>query len=80
MLPNRVEGAGEGQALTLELPPGLQRVEGAETQPVAEGADGNGTVLWKARVLQSGTHTLRVRTSHGTVYTRTLTITPADGK
>src|SRR5207244_3678750 len=72
----RVAAPGEGQALTLELPPGLERVEGAETQPVpAAAADGAALVLWKARVLRPGTYVVRVHSGNGTVYTRTLTIT-----
>jgi hypothetical protein len=73
----RVDGAGEGQMLTLELPPGLERAEGAETQPLTADADGAAVVLWKARVLRHGTYTLRVRTGNGTVYTRTLTVEAA---
>src|SRR5439155_462026 len=40
-----------GQTLALELPPGMERVEGKEEQPVpAATASGNSLVLWKARV------------------------------
>ena len=44
-----------GQSLTLELPDGLERLEGKETQPVPAGdADGNRLIQWKARVLRPG--------------------------
>jgi hypothetical protein len=77
----RVENPGEGQSLTLELPAGMERVEGAETQPVpGAGTDEAGTVMWKARVLRPGTYTIRVRSGNGTVLTRTVTITPVNGK
>ena len=77
----RIEEPGEGEALTLELPPGLALVEGAETQPVpAAGPDGSATLLWKGSALRTGTFTVRVRSGRGAVYTRTLTVTPADPK
>lgn len=74
----RVEDPNEGQALTLELPPGLERVEGRETQTVsAPAADGSALVMWKGRVQQPGTYTVRVRSGTGTTYTRTVVITMA---
>jgi len=65
-----------GQALTLELPPGVERMEGAETQPVALAPEqGRGVVLWKARLHQLGQFPLRIRSNNGTVTTRILNVT-----
>jgi len=73
-----VEDRNEGQTLSLELPPGMECLEGCETQPVpAPTDDGRSVVLWKVRVQKLGTYTLRVRTGNGTIYTRMITITPA---
>jgi hypothetical protein len=59
----------------------MERVEGKELQPVlAEPSAGSGLVLWKARVLQPGTFVLRVRSSNGVTLTKTITITPTDGR
>ena len=64
-----------GQTLTLELPPGMERVEGKELQPVPPPSDeGAGLVLWKARVLETGTFPLRVRSSNGLTLTKHVTI------
>jgi cyclophilin family peptidyl-prolyl cis-trans isomerase len=59
-----VDFPGRGQALTLELPPGVERVEGKDIQPVPP-ITGTGIVLWKARVLRPGDFTVRVRSSMG---------------
>ena len=67
----------EGQSLQLELPPGMQRVEGKDVQAVSlPAADGVGVVVWKARVLKTGKFTLKLRSSNGVTYTRIITITP----
>jgi hypothetical protein len=65
-----------GQSLTLELPPGMERVEGKERQPVP-GIDeeGNTMVLWKARVLNTGRFNLRIYSSTGVTQTKIITIT-----
>jgi peptidyl-prolyl cis-trans isomerase B (cyclophilin B) len=65
-----------GQALTLELPPGVVRVEGKEIQPVPLSAAGKSLVLWKARIEQSGEFTIKVRSSTGIIRSRTIS-TPA---
>jgi hypothetical protein len=71
-----VDDPAPGQALALDLPPGMERLEGKEWQPVPVPAeDGTSLVLWKARVLQTGRHTLRVRSSTGVTETRIITIT-----
>jgi hypothetical protein len=68
----------EGQSLHLALPPGLEVVEGKDVQPVSPpSADGIGFVMWKARVVKMGTHTLKVRSSNGVEYTTKVTIEEA---
>ncbi len=72
-----VEDPVANQALTLELPAGLERVEGAVIQPVPlPGPDGSSLVLWKARVRQTGTYDIKVRSSTGTIQTKHVTIEP----
>ncbi|MCI0366586.1 MAG: hypothetical protein L0219_22205 [Phycisphaerales bacterium] len=77
-----VEEPITSQSLTLELPPGLQLVEGREIMPVPSPSEGNATsvVLWKARVLRYGDHAIRIRSSNGVTQTRTVSITPAQAK
>jgi hypothetical protein len=71
----QVQDPANGQTLTLDLPPGMERVEGKECQPVPPVSDdGNTLVLWKARVLRTGQFTLRVRSSTGVTQTRLITI------
>ena len=72
-----VQDPAFGQSLTLELPAGMQRVEGKESQPVAMDDDGNSMVLWKARVLRPGQFSLRVRSSTGVTQSKIITISPA---
>jgi hypothetical protein len=70
-----VEDPVPGQTLTLELPDGMERLEGKAMQPVPVSADtGNSLVVWKARVLRPGTYALQVRSSTGAVHTKTVTI------
>ncbi len=66
-----------GQTLVLELPKGMQRLEGKEVQPVAVMSDGqeSSTVLWKARVENPGEYTIRVRSSTGITLSKVVTIT-----
>ena len=56
----RVDDAGDGQALTLELPPGLARVEGAETQPVTADAEGNARVTFRLPEFQGALRLMAV--------------------
>src|SRR5439155_16046467 len=52
----RVDDPLPGQTVSLDLPEGMQRVEGKELQPVPPpGPEGSSLVLWKARVLRTGT-------------------------
>jgi hypothetical protein len=70
-----VEDPVAGQTLTLELPDGMERLEGKAMQPVPISSEsGNGMVAWKARVLRPGTYDLRVRSSTGAVHTKTVSI------
>ena len=75
-----VQDPAAGQSLTLELPPGMERVEGKEIQPVAPGGEDRpqSLVLWKARVLRTGRFPLRVRSSTGLTQTKLITISPAE--
>jgi hypothetical protein len=67
-----------GQTLTLELPAGLERVEGNERQPVpAPAASGMSAVLWKARVVQLGDYALKVRSSTGVTQVKNISIQAA---
>lgn len=67
-----------GQTLRLELPEGMERVEGKERQPVpASFEDQPSVILWKARVLRPGQFPLRVHSSNGVTHTKHITITPA---
>ncbi len=70
-----VQDPAHGQSLVLELPPGMERVEGKERQPVpAIDDDGNSMVLWKARVLNTGKFTVRVRSSTGATHAKIITV------
>jgi hypothetical protein len=72
----QVQDPAPGQTLALELPPGMERIEGKERQPVPALDDtGNSMVLWKARVLNTGQFTLRVHSSTGVTQTKIITIT-----
>ncbi len=66
-----------GQTMTLELPKGMQRIEGTAVQPVSPLSEENeySTVLWKARVLEPGQHTIRIRSSTGVTQTKIVTVT-----
>jgi hypothetical protein len=68
-----------GQALTLELPEGIEAVEGRTTQPVPPvGEDqANSAVMWKARVTRTGRFPLQIRSSSGVVQTKVLTVEKA---
>jgi hypothetical protein len=74
-----VEDPAPGQTLTLELPAGMERMEGKELQPVpAPAAEGNSIVMWKARVCRTGEYALRVRSSTGVTQTKVITISKAE--
>lgn len=63
------------QVLALELPAGLERVEGREIQPVpVPGESGNSVVLWKARVVRPGDYEIRIRSNSGITQTKHVLI------
>jgi hypothetical protein len=68
-----------GQTLTLELPAGMERLEGKEVQPIAPLTDDQeyGTVLWKCRVMRPGDHTIRLRSSTGVTQSKIVSVTAA---
>src|ERR1043166_8025409 len=71
----QVQDPANGQTLTLDLPKGIELVEGGSRQPVpAVDDDGNTMVLWKARVLETGRFPLRVHSSTGMTQTKIVTI------
>jgi len=68
--------------LTLEVPPGLQRIEGDEVQivpPLSLGAHSS-IVSWKVKVLQTGTFPLKVLSSTGLSQMKTISITRPEGQ
>jgi hypothetical protein len=70
-----VDNPVSNQALALELPDGMERVEGREIQPVPPPGDaGSSIVLWKARVLRTGDHELKVRSSTGVTQIKNISI------
>jgi hypothetical protein len=77
----QVDDPAREQALTLELPPGMERVEGREIQPVPPaGASGTSMVLWKARVLRLGDFDVKVHSSTGVTQVKHVRIEALDGK
>src|SRR5262249_18632435 len=68
-----------GQTLTLELPAGMERVEGREMQPVpAASEQAASMVMWKARVRELGQFPIRIRSNSGVTQTKIVTIAPAE--
>lgn len=68
-----------GQSLTLQLPEGIDVVEGRTTQPVPQTTDqANSAVMWKARVTRTGTFPLQIRSSNGMTQTKILTVEKAE--
>jgi hypothetical protein len=70
----KVTNPAPDQALTLQLPDGLQRVEGEERQPVPPG--GESTLSWKVKILKPGTYPVRMASSTGITQRKTLLIEP----
>jgi len=72
-----VDDPAANQVLTLELPQGMERVEGREIQPVpVPGDSGNSVVMWKARVQRMGDYEIRVRSSTGVTQIKHVSIQP----
>lgn len=61
-----------GQKVKLVLPAGLKRLEGSEEQDVGAGTDVR--AVWKVRVEDLGTHTVRVASTSGIARSKTLRI------
>ena len=71
----QVEDPTPDQVLALELPAGMERVEGSALQPVAQPSDsGSSVVLWKARVVRPGDYEIRVRSNTGSVQSKQVSI------
>lgn len=72
----RVADPVPGITLTMKLPPGLERVEGDETQKVAAPLAGqkDAVVTWKVKLKVPGNHAVRVASSTGIAHTKTLAI------
>jgi hypothetical protein len=72
-----VEDPVPNQALTLELPAGLELVEGPAIQPVPlPGTEGSSAVLWKGRVRLVGDYEIKVHSSTGTQLSKRVRIEP----
>jgi len=73
-----IEHPVRGQTLSLELPTGLERIEGKEIQPVAALPDLNASfVSWRVRGTRPGDYEYAVRSNAGTVQKQKLRITAA---
>jgi hypothetical protein len=74
-----VEDPAPNQALTLELPAGMERVEGREIQPVPQppATSASSLVQWKARVLRLGDFEIKVRSSTGVTHVKHVSIQAA---
>ncbi len=72
-----VEDPVLNQTLTLELPDGMERLEGREVQPVPVAHSGPSVVLWKARVLRPGDYEVKVRSSTGVTQIKSISISPS---
>lgn len=71
----QVEDPLPDQVLSLQLPDGIERVEGRAIQPVAHSSEsGMGMVLWKARVVRPGDYEIRVQSSNGSVHSKHVRI------
>ena len=66
-----------GQPLLLELPSGLELVEGKTILPVQQPLPDSpfSMVLWKCRVRELGAHPIRLRSNNGVTQTKVLTLT-----
>jgi hypothetical protein len=71
----QVEDPVPGQTLTLELPDGIERLDGKEMQVVPPPSEtGNSIVTWHARMLKLGEFPLRVRSSTGVTQTKVISL------
>jgi hypothetical protein len=74
-----VSDPAPGQALTLELPEGMEAVEGRLSQPVPPPPQdaANSVVMWKARVMRTGSFPLHIRSTNGMSQTKIVTVEKA---
>jgi hypothetical protein len=74
-----VEDPIDGQALTLVLPKGVERIDDRDTQTVPQPMrDGQSVVMWRCRVQELGTFPIRIRSSNGVTETRVVTVAAGD--
>lgn len=75
-----VPDAAPGQSLALALPPGMERSEGKEIQPVPflVGQEGQSMVMWKARATKLGRFPVQIRSNTGITQTKIVTISKGD--
>jgi hypothetical protein len=67
----------EGQSLALQLPPGMERVDGKDIQTVPQpSGESHSVVMWRCRVREMGTFPIRIRSSNGVTQTRVVTVAP----
>jgi len=73
-----VSDPAPGQSLTLQLPPGMELLEGPACQPVPEppGEEPASLVRWRARVVRPGEYTLGVRSSTGLTLRKLIAVSP----
>lgn len=76
-----VEDAVPSQTLTLELPAGIDLVEGRERQPVtAPSRNGYSLVMWRGRVTRVGMYDILVRSSTGVTKSKSVSIQYEGGR
>jgi len=74
-----VDDPSPSQSLALQLPAGVQCIEGRELQPVPPAASaGVSLVQWKARVIRPGDYDLRIRSSTGMTQSKLLSVQPVN--
>ncbi|MCI0683773.1 MAG: hypothetical protein L0Y71_16840 [Gemmataceae bacterium] len=70
-----VDDPSPSQSLALQLPPGMESVDGRDIRPVPPpGATGTSVVEWRARLLRAGDFELKVRSSTGVTQSKILSI------
>ncbi len=70
-----IDDPAPNQTLTLQLPEGMERVEGREIQPVPLPSEfGSSVVQWKGRVQRPGDFPIRVQSSTGVTQIKNVSI------
>jgi hypothetical protein len=78
-----VQNPIKGQTLTVDVPVGLERVDGQQMQtvpPANAGSNNTSIVTWKIKVGQTGTFPLKVTSSNGLSQTKTISIARDEGE